>query len=343
MQLQMTTPMDIGLERADDEIFGLGDIDGRTGRLGEGSDDEAEGDIVVEANGRSEDVDGEEEDLSDDERRVRALEDGLEDAYDRHQENLLDRDQKRKAREAARIRRHKEEGDGEWQGIEKDDGEEGEGEDEGGDSGDDIEVTRKKRHVAFADEDDGADDDSDSDGEDVTKEAERIMAARRTGPRALDPRPGVDRVVRPKETKLLTDLQPAKKAKTAAETSRAAAMWFDQPVFKGIKGMETLMAPGDEDEEQSGEEDEDAFEEEDEEMEDLPDDENDDRTADDDDAASDDSFEIVPQDKESEPEDWDEDVSDQDAKVAKEIKGASRDAANLTCCSYSDPTQTRVF
>jgi AdoMet-dependent rRNA methyltransferase SPB1 len=109
MQLNMVTPMDIGLERHDgiddSDMFDLGEMEGapRTANglafEGDGSDEEDEDDS----------------DLSDTERKTRKLESSLDALYDQYQQNKLERDAKHKVKEARRKRDAIE--GGEWGGI----------------------------------------------------------------------------------------------------------------------------------------------------------------------------------------------------------------------------------
>ncbi|CAE6437970.1 unnamed protein product [Rhizoctonia solani] len=122
MQLQMTAPLDIGMDFKDDalkgDVFDLGEADGR--RVDDESDSESEPEK------KEENVGGEklEEDDSEDDR----LEDELDGLYDQYRERLAERDLKFKAKEAKRKDQSREE----WGGIKKDeDGSEDEDSDEG--------------------------------------------------------------------------------------------------------------------------------------------------------------------------------------------------------------------
>ncbi|KAG0148351.1 hypothetical protein CROQUDRAFT_655046 [Cronartium quercuum f. sp. fusiforme G11] len=302
MQLQMTTPMDIGMERADDEIFGLQEIDAG----GIGSDDGQGGDSHDEqADTEDSDSFDDDEDLSEEEMKLQILEESLGEAYDRHQENVLDKDAKRKAREEARLRRHQDEGAQEWTGFQDDDMV---ADDESVQSGDDIEIVRQKR-ARFAktgkfDEDE----DSDSEGEDVTEQAARIMSARGSGSSEL--------IVQPKlKHRLLTNLEE-RTNDSADVKKRATEMWFDQPVFKDLVGVHDQLNLDDEDEDEQSANggpdrneasDTSSNQSQDQHMEGQSEDE------------SDDDFEIVPREP-MKPTVWDEEDSDQDEKNARIVK-----------------------
>ncbi|KAI9608923.1 hypothetical protein H4Q26_005117 [Puccinia striiformis f. sp. tritici PST-130] len=137
---------------------------------------------------------------------------GLDLAYDEYQENQLRKDAKRKAREEAQD------------AVDEDDGEIG--------SGDDIEVVRQKRAKLNKGFDD-IDDDSDSDGEDVTLQAARIVASRKKEGSAAKSLPA-------KKPKLLVDFEE-QNDNTFEGQSSAADLWFDQPVFKALGGVDGLV------------------------------------------------------------------------------------------------------
>lgn len=299
----MTTPMDIGLERADDEVFGLQEIDadGVGSEFDEGDPANEEADI--EDSQPSDD----DEYLSEDEQELQLLEESLGEAYDRHQEKQLDKDAKRKAREEARLRRHQDEGDKEWTGLQDPDVAD---EDESVHSGDDIEVVRQKRarFAKAADSDDG--EDSDSDGEDVTEQAARIMSAR--DGHISDPNPKSK-----KKQRLLTDL--SEKPNSSAEVKkRATEMWFDQPVFKDLQGVEEhLNLEDDDDDDEEATSQQSDQEEQHSQSSSI----SGGRVKDEQDSdCSDDDFEIVPRDP-VESTIWDEEDSDQDEKNTRIIQG----------------------
>ncbi|KAH9825227.1 Spb1 C-terminal domain-containing protein [Melampsora americana] len=303
MQLQMTAPMDIGLERADDEVFGLEEID----QDDFGSDHDQEGfeheEIDEEESEFSDQSD--DEDLSEEEKKLQILEASVGVAYDQYQEKILNRDTKRKVREDARLRRHHDEGEQEWTGLNEDDL-------DGGSvhSGDDIETVRKKRarFVKTSRSDD--DEDSDSEGEDVTDQAARIMAERGSSSKASTSKP---------KQRLLTDL--SEKTNYSSEVkNQATEMWFDQPVFKDVKGLHGQLNFDDDDDDEQDEYDDDDDDEDDEDVEARS--ASSDESADEETAQldeSDDDFEIVPQEP-VKPTVWDAEDSDQDEKNARIVQ-----------------------
>ncbi|KAH9459692.1 hypothetical protein Pst134EB_007922 [Puccinia striiformis f. sp. tritici] len=230
MQLQMTTPMDIGIDNADGEVFGLQNMDSHD----LSSEDEMKYDGAEDSDSPvdTDPEDGEdEEELSEDEAKLQSLEAGLDLAYDEYQENQLRKDAKRKAREEARRSKHNDDQEAEWTGcndpedaVDEDDGEIG--------SGDDIEVVRQKRAKLNKGFDD-IDDDSDSDGEDVTLQAARIVASRKKEGSAAKSLPA-------KKPKLLVDFEE-QNDNTFEGQSSAADLWFDQPVFKALGGVDGLV------------------------------------------------------------------------------------------------------
>ncbi|EGG05865.1 uncharacterized protein MELLADRAFT_48684 [Melampsora larici-populina 98AG31] len=294
MQLQMTTPMDIGLERADDEVFGLEEIDQNDFGSDHGQEGFENGESDEEESVYSEESD--DEDLSEDEKKLQILEDSVGVAYDTYQEKILNKDTKRKVREEARLRRHHDEGEQEWTGLNEDDG-------GSVHSGDDIEMVRKKRARFAKTSKSDDEEDSDSEGEDVTDQAARIMAERGLSSKASTSK---------SKKRLLTDL--TEKTNYSSEVkNQATEMWFDQPVFKDVKGLQGQLNFDDDDEE---EEDED--EDEDDEVHAGSSDESaDEETGKFDE--SDDDFEIVPKEP-VKPTVWDEEDSDQDEKNARIVQ-----------------------
>ncbi|GAA6064575.1 hypothetical protein JCM10212_006200 [Sporobolomyces blumeae] len=237
MQLNMVTPMDIGLERQDgvddSDVFDLGEVEG--GKVREGvkggklvSDDEAESgdeesgaakkgkkgpraqpkEIIPQADDEDDD-----EDVSDEERKTRRLEESLDLLYESYQQSKLERDHKHKAKEARRKREAAE--GGEFKGIKED----GADSDEGSDDSDIDDDPAPAPET----------DDDSSDDEDLPMRAE-AAETKANG-------------------KLMTDLKKSKVLSSDAKT-RQAAMWFDQPAFKGLPGgLDGLLGGSETDEE----------------------------------------------------------------------------------------------
>ena len=285
MQLQMTAPLDIGLDfhdqalgRGQDDIL---DLEMSRKQLGKEShvelinlvDDKDdfesdEGENAMDEDDETLDPDDEVDKKVDD---LEAELDGLHDAY---QERMKERDTKYTVKEARRKDKSREE----WHGIQQRDSDDDDSDESEG--GYDVVQSAKARV--------GEDSDSESD-----PESDHHLDAPFTNG-GLKRTRGGDAGVGGRRLK---------KARTGQlETSRAASMWFDQDVFAGVD-----LAVGD---------GEDESEDEDEEMHDV-------EVVDVDDAdeagasgsegsvESEDPFEVVPQEDQDE-EMWDVDGEDQD-------------------------------
>lgn len=221
LQLNMTTPMDIGMEAhaPGEDMFNLNLVDGKKvpnsqTLLSDSEDDEAE----FKIDPREEEENESDADLDDEERRIKQLEANLDEMYDAYQNAKLERDTKARAREARRKKRQEE--GGEWAGI---------GQNSDSDDAEDSEPDNEVQPDSTPE----SDSDSDSDSE-----AESTAAPR-------------------SNKRLLTDLKdPAKsKKRKLDEKDRAAAVWYDQAVFKGVPGLDELLNEGEEDEDQEEEAD----------------------------------------------------------------------------------------
>ncbi|KAI8452005.1 hypothetical protein BY996DRAFT_6550372 [Phakopsora pachyrhizi] len=177
MQPQMTMPMDIGLEHADNEIFGLMNMENHE----LSSDREILENYNYDENSEVNTEDLDKEKISDQEIKLNALEESFGKAYDDYQENQLRKDDKKKAREEAlkhirptgqrsRDKAAREEDNQDKAAREEDVA--------------DARLIKQKQAQEQELEWNGTrkhnnddDNDSDSDGEDVTQQAERIMAA----------------------------------------------------------------------------------------------------------------------------------------------------------------------
>ncbi|KAF8168000.1 FtsJ-domain-containing protein [Crassisporium funariophilum] len=294
MQLQMTAPLDIGLEQQDaalglgqDDIFDLGrteeDLRKNTGSrfLTHGDDDIALESDDENADGGEDDQEGALDSEEEKERRLEGLEAELDGLYDAYQVRMRERDAKFKVNEARRKNAEREE----WGGIKDEDSDDAsESEDGGWD------------RLQEAKLDDGGSSSGDSDDDSETEEAPSIPTRKRG--RADD----VARTDK-KRPRLITKLQ---EPKTAASTSAAARVWFAQDMFSGIDGLDKIDDDEEEEEEESDEEASEASE-------DMDEDEEDDIDAEDD-------FEIVPQSAEDDADMWDVEEEDQDEKVKANIK-----------------------
>lgn len=227
LQLNMTTPMDIGLEShaPGGDMFNLNLVDGKKVSADQqpmsDSDDEAEFMIDQGQQGRNAD-DEDDADLDDEERRVKELEANLDEMYDNYQNQKLARDAKHRAREARKKKRAQE--GVEWNGIQNDSDKDSDDVDSEADS----QVQPSE----------GSDSDSDSDSD-----ASESESSRPTG--------------KGKNKRLLTDLQdPSKQKKRKVdEKDRAAAVWYDNPVFQNVPGLDKLLEPEEEEEEEAEDQD----------------------------------------------------------------------------------------
>jgi len=291
MQLNMVTPMDMGLERQDGiddrDMFDLGEVEGNKhhGGIAGGLDDvsDSEGEDLDDETAKSAaarkkrvqlaemgrahaarranlaEVDDEAvlDPEEEEERRVAELEAGLDAAYDMYHEHKAERDAKHKAKEERRKRDAAE--GGEWHGI------------KAPDSDDETDVEEDPAPLPSSDDDsddegapavadgmalDGGEEAEDDDDEE--EDGEPKAAQPKMSKRALKAQAEALKKQQVKDAKLITKLGPV--AKPAADKSRAAAMWFDQPAFKGMPGLDKLMAGADSDEEEEEEDEEDEDE-----------------------------------------------------------------------------------
>lgn len=290
MQLNMITPMDIGLERQDgvddSDMFDLGEVEGGPvrrgvkggmGEFGEreidsgdefDSEEEEEEDLIEEGEEGEDDEDEDEE-----EKKTQRLEQSLDALYDQFQQHKIERDAKHKAKEERRKRDAAE--GGEWAGIktagESDDDESDVDADPAplpsdDDDSDEEDATataagmdvdgEEKEGSEEVDEDDDDDDEIELDdgGRGIRSAAPTPQISKRAVKAANLAAAKVARA----DAKLLTKLvKPITDEKRTADKSRQAKMWFDQPVFKGLKGLEQLMTGDGEEEEGDREDDED--------------------------------------------------------------------------------------
>ncbi|KIK71111.1 hypothetical protein GYMLUDRAFT_33240 [Collybiopsis luxurians FD-317 M1] len=283
MQLQMTAPMDIGLELQDaslggqDDIFdlqgaekgmqkrgGVSRLIGADGAVVEDSDDEANDNI---ASDDDEILESDEER----EKKTQALEDEMDGMYNSYQSRLRERDAKFKVKEAREKNKEREE----WKGVQ---------EDVSSDEDSGVEGGWEQMQQAKAGDDSSSDESEEAQSTVFTRKKRRL-------PVSESPRES-------KRSRLLTKLQ-----EPAASGSQASKIWFSQDIFAGIDedllGIEDDIA-GEEDEEFgqeiSGTEDETENENEETEWEDE------------------DNFEVVPVDHDAEM--WD--VSNEDEGAIKQ-------------------------
>ncbi|KAM0788753.1 hypothetical protein ACM66B_002845 [Microbotryomycetes sp. NB124-2] len=260
MQLNMVTPMDVGLERQDGiddkDMFDLGEVEGNKYRSGvqggadaldEDDASDSEDDAAAAKTKRrrapvAQDVQVDEDeydsDMDDAARRALQLEKSLDAAYEQYQQEKSDRDAKHKVKEERR-KRLAEEG-GEWGGIK-----------EGGDGSeeDDEDVDSDPAPMPSDDDDSDSDSGSEIDLPEVPVKSKKSAAAA-----TVSKANGASS----KEGKLLTKIKKDSSEEDGVK-SRATKMWFDQPVFKGMPGLDQLMNGGlsSDDEEDEGSDDED--------------------------------------------------------------------------------------
>jgi AdoMet-dependent rRNA methyltransferase SPB1 len=250
MQLQMTTPMDIGMDVQDEALHGSEDFfdlahGGAHKRIvaGEEAGSDAEDDKVEE-----DDSDADSEDSADArERRMQDLEGEIDGMYEEYRQKVSERDAKHRAREARKQNEHNDA----WYGFTKqaEDAEE-EGDSDKEEGGFEVYNRRKTQEETY-------DTDDEEDDEDERREIEELKAKRQKRKRNAESDDGVaedDEDIEP----LVQSLES--RADRKERVSREAAIWFDNPLFKGIDGLD-----GDDDDED--EEDEEESEEEEEEEE----------------------------------------------------------------------------
>lgn len=286
MQLQMTAPLDIGLELRDqalshgqEDILDLEMIKKQLGRKNShvdlvnlvGDKDDFESDEGEQGHDA---VDEDDEILDPDDERDRKVEDlevELDGLYNAYQEKMRERDAKYRVQEARRKDKSREE----WHGIQQKDSDDDDSDESEG--GYDVMQAAKARFG----QDSGSDLDSESDDDlDARDTSKRLKRTRGTDAGAVG--------------------RQSKKAKTGQlETSRATSMWFGQDVFVGV---DLTISEDEEDggEETDNPEDEDMGEEC---QENVP--------QSDGSAGSEDDFEVVPQEGQDE-EMWDVDHEDED-------------------------------
>ena len=213
MQLQMTAPLDIGLEQTDaglghgqEDVFDLESAERIPGRIGSPDftdTDDQDNDIEQGKDDNSSDdealhTDGEQNS------RMQALENDLDGLYETYRERLADRDAKYKVRMARQDDKRREE----WSGIDKGEAQ-GDTDEEGGGGWDEME----QRKAAESDSDF-----SSADEEDELSSSQSISKRKR---------PHQQETSR-KKTRLLTSL---KEPQTKIQSSIKTDVWFSQDIF----------------------------------------------------------------------------------------------------------------
>ncbi|KWU47365.1 FtsJ-domain-containing protein, partial [Rhodotorula sp. JG-1b] len=347
MQLNMVTPMDIGLERQDlvddSEMFDLGEVEGGKARRGVkggtlGSDDEMSDEDEMDgmpgrpinpipegAVRRDFEGEGEDEydsDASDSERKARRLEESLDLLYESYQQTKLERDAKHKVKEQRRKRAMAE--GGEFRGFNSDDDDK------------DSDESDRDDEEDFDPAPQPSESEGDSSDEEVetqlvpSKATKAIKATKSSAPAAKAKTTAAATAAEKKQKAgLLTNLK-AEKVLSSSAKSRQAEMWFDQPAFKGLPGgLDALLNGGDDDASDAEEEDE-SFEEDDEGVksvwdeldEDEDDEDQEDGAEEEGDSESDDDFDGAREEFEEDEEM--EEEADIEAEEKAEIEKAER-------------------
>lgn len=240
MQLQMTAPMDIGMEQHDLSLRGQDDIfdlehtakglrkNGGLSALGDEDDAESsEEDMAGAEDDENEVLDSEDER----ERKVGELEAELEGLYDAYQERLKEQDAKYKVKEARKNNKDREE----WSGIQKKDSDDEDSDEDDEEGGYDIVERAKERAGGDSDSESDSDMDDDSGFETTSRPAKR---------------PRTDDIDIPQRKKARVN-SVASSSKGKESLSRNAQVWFSQGMFKGT-GLSDVE-DGDEDEDKEEE------------------------------------------------------------------------------------------
>lgn len=221
MQLQMTAPLDIGLEQHDaslgigqDDMFDLGGAEsglrkrgGIHALIGENGDLLDDSDEEDEASEESDDMLDSEEER---EKQTVGLEAEMDGLYDAYRDRLRERDAKFKVKESRQKNAEREE----WHGIQDGSREEDSDEEEGG---------WDRMDEAKRDAEDSSSDESDDD-------EEVVIGNKRRHPNVADSSST-------KRQRLVTTL---KERQTKTAETRAAQVWFSQNVFAGMEDVDDI-------------------------------------------------------------------------------------------------------
>jgi AdoMet-dependent rRNA methyltransferase SPB1 len=217
MQLQMTAPLDIGLEQTDavlghgqEDVFDLESAERISRRIGSrdftDTDDE-DNDVGQRKDDNSSDDDALHTDEEQDS-RMQALENDLDGLYETYRERLAERDAKYKVRMARQDDKRRTE----WSGIDKDKAQGDTDEEDEGGGWDEME----QRKAAESDSDS-----SSADEEDELSSSQSLSKRKR--PRQQE--------ASRKKARLLTSLEgPQTKIQSSIKTD----VWFSQDIFGGL-------------------------------------------------------------------------------------------------------------
>ncbi|KAG2366640.1 FtsJ-domain-containing protein [Suillus spraguei] len=217
MQLQMTAPLDIGLEQIDASL-GIGqedmfDLTGterqlrNKGGIGiirvddDTPEDEDEDDVVARDDEEDEVLDSDEER----DRKASRLEAEMDGLYDAYQEKLKERDSKFQARETRQKNGLLEK----WGGIQ------------------DREVSDESDEEGGWDQMEAAKGENDDSSDESDEEEQETLGGKRRRPQATEIKPN-------KKVKLVTKLEEP----TAG--GRASQVWFSQDLFGGVEGLDDI-------------------------------------------------------------------------------------------------------
>ncbi|KAJ9110007.1 hypothetical protein QFC20_003081 [Naganishia adeliensis] len=312
LHLNMTAPEDMTMEDdlalAGEDVFDLGqgekEIKRRGGKAKTLDAALRDADGMDESEPEEEVVEEEEEEFldSDDEREARTarLEGALDGLYENYQDRMRDRDAKWKVKQARLRDRNQDSWHGVKQGSDDEDerivkvqgynAEEEDASDAESEGGWDHVAAQKAK---IGEEVDSSDDDSDSVHSDEDEDKPKVRKVRLALPGRTLPAGSASAGRKPNSlvANLGADVQKA-------ELSRAAQVWFDQSVFKGVGDLAELDGLDEEEE---------AQEVSDVEMEDQE-------------SANEDDFEVVPAAPEEDGIEWDVEDEDQDVVKQEKIK-----------------------
>jgi AdoMet-dependent rRNA methyltransferase SPB1 len=223
MQLQMTAPLDIGLEQTDavlshgqEDMFDLKHAEQIPGRKSfhDLDDTDTDDEDTEPDENKNNDNSGDEALYTDEEPngRMHVLENDLDDLYETYRERIAERDAKAKVRDARKNDKRREE----WSGFDRDEAQTDTDEDD--EDGGWYEMEQRRAR------------DDESDSSSSTDEEDELSAP------PLSKRKQLHQQEMPrKKARLLTSLE---EPQTASQTSRKANVWFSQDIFDGLDTLD---------------------------------------------------------------------------------------------------------